>query len=163
MTGLANLLVNGFNPSISGADDINQWGARTLREGTPNQLSGVYTFSFDRDPPPWDEKVGNGYSTWCDVFGDRAYFSVYYVLYANYNARVTPTIRKQLVFPADQVFIKEIRICVRPYHTLPHESTVIPVWLPVLEVPFMTRAETRPKKTRAPKPRGTVATRGTGI
>lgn len=143
MAGLASILVNGFRSSISGADDLCQWGARSLNERQPNQKNGVYTYSFDRDPPDWDEKVGNGYSTWCDVFGDWAYFCVYYVLHANYNARCTPTVRQQLVFPADQVFIKEIRICVRPYHTLPSKSTVIPVWLPVLEVPFKKRAKMR--------------------
>ena len=160
MTSLASICARGFRPSITGGDDSSQWGARTLNEGTRKQSNGVYTVTHEE--VTWDKQVGNGYSFWCDIFGDWAYFCVYYVLYANYEARVAHGRKnKQLVFPAEHVFIKEIRICVRPYHAIPRESTVMPVWLPVLEVPFKTCVSNRVERTVAKKPsvkkHGTVA------
>jgi hypothetical protein len=134
MFTLASIAVNGFNSSCVGQASKQQWGSRVLQEFSSNPHAGIYTLKLESDPPVdpcWT------YCMWTDIFGDRYYWRVYYVLYAYPHSSIKHTGGKgQYIFKEDQIWMKEIRITAAVMSELKSSSPVSPVWIPQLETPW---------------------------
>ena len=95
---------------------------------TGGRYQGVYMFRQDRSL-----FFGNGYSQYTHMFGDGLFWAPWLGLVADYDQRITPTIRKHVVVPAQHVFVAELYFHVTKYDGCVAGSTVVPVWIPELE------------------------------
>ena len=102
MECLKSIMLNGMRESrIRDSDEIF-WGCRTLEK---NSAEGVYTYKEEHA-----EHFGGGYSEYTHMFGDGWLWAPALYLIADYEQRIQPTIRKQVVLPAQYVFLREVHL-----------------------------------------------------
>jgi hypothetical protein len=120
---LSNILVHGLrdsNPAI-------YEGSRTLGDGRSN--IGVY-FYADRDHST------EAYSHRQDFVGDHVYWAFLIDAAVDWDQRITPTIRQQIVIPERHVCIRSLRFNICRYEQLPDRCLILPVWVPMLEAAY---------------------------
>ena len=120
---LKSIIKDGFRNRIEDSTDSRLWGGRT--QGKRN---GVYMFKTEHS-----DGVGNGYSQYTHLFGDGLFFSVCFLLIGDYDKRITPSERKQVVIPSEHVCIAELHMHVAHYAGIREGASVVPVWIPELE------------------------------
>ena len=126
MECLKSILKNGLRDSRTQETEAIFWGCRILES---TRAQGVYTYAL-KDI----ESFGGGYSTYSHMFGDGWLWAPSIYVVGDYDQRVTPTVRKQVIFPAQYVFVAEIHLHIVSYHSVPNNSTIMPVWVPQLEM-----------------------------
>ena len=120
---LGNILVRGLrdsNPAITE-------GSRTLGDGRSN--IGVYFFQ-ERD---W---VMSRYCLRHDFVGDQVYWAMLIDAAVDWDLRITPTHRKQIVIPERYVYIRSLRFNIWRYEQLSDGCLILPVWVPMLEAAY---------------------------
>jgi hypothetical protein len=120
---LNNILVNGLRDSNSQLTD----GVRTLGDG--RKYTGVYFYN-DRE---W---ATESYCPRQDFVGDQVYWAFLIDAAVDWNQRITPTLRQQIVIPERYVRIRSLRFNIWTYQQLPDQSLIVPVWVPMLEAAY---------------------------
>ena len=115
--------MNGLRGSNSQLTD----GVRTLGDG--REYIGVYFYN-DRD---W---VTESYCPRQDFVGDQVYWAFLIDAAVDWNQRITPTLRHQIVIPERFVRIRSLRFNIWTYQQLPEQSLIVPVWVPMLEAAY---------------------------
>ncbi len=123
LQSLGNILVRGLrdsNPAITE-------GSRTL--GDRCSHIGVHFFQQRK----W---VMSRYCLWQDCVGDQVYWSMLIEAAVDWNRRITPTHRNQVVIPQRYVYIRSLRFNICRYEELSDGCLILPVWVPMLEAAY---------------------------
>ncbi len=120
MRGVLVRGVRDSNPAITE-------GSRTLGDGRSN--IGLHFFQ-ERD---W---VMSRYCLRHDFVGDQVYWAMLIDAAVDWNLRITPTHRKQVVIPQRYVCIRSLRFNIWRYEQLSDGCLILPVWVPMLEAAY---------------------------
>ena len=71
-----------------------------------------------------------------DFVGDQAHWAFLIDAAVDWNQRITPTLRQQIVIPERYVRIRSLRFNIWTYQQLPDQSLIVPVWVPMLEAAY---------------------------
>ncbi len=123
LQSLGNILMCGLrdsNPAITE-------GSRTL--GDRCSHIGVHFFQQRK----W---VMSRYCLWQDCVGDQVYWSVLIEAAVDWNLRITPTRRNQVVIPQPYVYIRSLRFNICRCEQLLDGCLILPIWVHMLEAAY---------------------------